>query len=435
MTGKRITGTVPVTYSGYIWRADMNKNFQVFISYRRDGGETLGRMLYDRLNDMGYSVFYDVESLRSGPFNSELFEVIDGCADVLVVLPPGGLDRCEDPKDWVRAEIAYALKSQKNVIPVMMRGFKFDEEKMPDDIRQLANLNGIEANMELFPAVMEKLTQKLMKSKPQRFRHRYSGTGRSGSEGIDSYELPRSRIIILTIFELLLIFAPPLLRRYYVEQDFWPGWVNRCLMCFKNMPWWEFILFYVLGIVVSWWLINSSFILKHNLSSSDVLKLSDIDQDIDGFISRLLQIKALGDLIVLDSANISEEAGYKWSAEAEGIKILSYGGERPDYLLLKYTAYRGRMQPLYLTSVVTVSSISEFMQAQGFSLEWQKDGKTCYRNGEWKLLLYFGGFVGGLLVMELMRGEHPSELDRAVEEAERQTVSGSWKHLFDEKEE
>ena len=58
----------------------MNKNFQVFISYRRDGGETLGRMLYDRLNDMGYSVFYDVESLRSGPFNSELFEVIDGCA-------------------------------------------------------------------------------------------------------------------------------------------------------------------------------------------------------------------------------------------------------------------------------------------------------------------------------------------------------------------
>ena len=28
----------------------MNKNFQVFISYRRDGGETLGRMLYDRLN-------------------------------------------------------------------------------------------------------------------------------------------------------------------------------------------------------------------------------------------------------------------------------------------------------------------------------------------------------------------------------------------------
>ena len=75
-----------------------------------------------------------------------LFEVIDGCTDVLVVLPPGGLDRCDDPKDWVRAEIAYALKSQKNVIPIMMRGFQFDEEKMPDDIRPLANLNGIEAN-------------------------------------------------------------------------------------------------------------------------------------------------------------------------------------------------------------------------------------------------------------------------------------------------
>ena len=92
----------------------MNKNYQVFISYRHDGGEALGRMLYDRLTEMGYNVFYDVESLRSGAFNTKLFEVIDECTDVLVVLPPGGLDRCDDPKDWVRAEVAYALKSQKN---------------------------------------------------------------------------------------------------------------------------------------------------------------------------------------------------------------------------------------------------------------------------------------------------------------------------------
>ena len=66
----------------------MNKNYQVFISYRHDGGEALGRMLYDRLTEMGYNVFYDVESLRSGAFNTKLFEVIDGCTDVLVVLPP-----------------------------------------------------------------------------------------------------------------------------------------------------------------------------------------------------------------------------------------------------------------------------------------------------------------------------------------------------------
>jgi hypothetical protein len=166
---------------------------------------------------------------------------------VLVVLPPGGLDRCDDPKDWVRAEIAYALKSQKNVIPVMMRGFQFDEEKMPDDIRPLANLNGIEANMELFPAVMEKLSQKLMKSKPQGSRLRNSGLVKSGDEEADPYKLPRSRIIIYDIIEALLLFTPLPLRLFYVELDFLPGWVNRCLMCFKNMPWWEFILYYMMN--------------------------------------------------------------------------------------------------------------------------------------------------------------------------------------------
>lgn len=80
----------------------------------------------------------------------------------------------------------------------------------------------------------------------------------------------------------------------------------------------------------------------------------------------------------------------------------------------------------------TVSNMGEFMHAQGFNLEWQKDWKACFRNGEWKLLLYFGGFDGGLLVMELIRGEHFSRFDEAAEEAERQTFAGTMKRVFDE---
>ena len=76
--------------------------------------------------------------------------------------------------------------------------------------------------------------------------------------------------------------------------------------------------------------------------------------------------------------------------------------------------------------------MGEFMHAQGFNLEWQKDWKACFRNGEWKLLLYFGGFDGGLLVMELIRGEHFSRFDEAAEEAERQTFAGTMKRVFDE---
>ena len=73
---------------------DYNLDYQIFVSYRREGGESLAALLYERLTRMGYRVFYDVESLRSGDFNEKLLGVIEKCEDVLVVLPPNGLDRC-----------------------------------------------------------------------------------------------------------------------------------------------------------------------------------------------------------------------------------------------------------------------------------------------------------------------------------------------------
>ena len=55
--------------------------YDVFISYRRDGGEVTARILRDSLTERGYNVFFDVESLRSGAFNTKLYSVIDECKD------------------------------------------------------------------------------------------------------------------------------------------------------------------------------------------------------------------------------------------------------------------------------------------------------------------------------------------------------------------
>ena len=74
--------------------------YDIFISYRRDGGEFLGKSLYDKLTDAGYRVFFDVESLRSGKFNTQLYQVIAECQDFILLLPKGALDRCiTDPGD------------------------------------------------------------------------------------------------------------------------------------------------------------------------------------------------------------------------------------------------------------------------------------------------------------------------------------------------
>lgn len=85
----------------------MTKKYDVFISYRRDGGAETAKLLRDSLTERGYSVFLDVESLRSGPFNTELYRVIEEANDFLLVLPPGALRRCAEEQDWVRKEIGY----------------------------------------------------------------------------------------------------------------------------------------------------------------------------------------------------------------------------------------------------------------------------------------------------------------------------------------
>ena len=87
----------------------------VFISYRRDGGFALARLLYECLHKEGISTFLDLEELRAGAFNTKLYEAIDSAENFVIVLPPNSLDRCADPNDWVRLEIEHAIKQKKNI--------------------------------------------------------------------------------------------------------------------------------------------------------------------------------------------------------------------------------------------------------------------------------------------------------------------------------
>ena len=65
----------------------MKTKYDIFISYRRTGGFESANLIAEKLRGMGYSVFFDVESLRSGEFNKQLYNVIEQCKDFVVVLP------------------------------------------------------------------------------------------------------------------------------------------------------------------------------------------------------------------------------------------------------------------------------------------------------------------------------------------------------------
>jgi tetratricopeptide (TPR) repeat protein len=135
-------------------------NYQIFISYRRERGADLAGRISDTLKGMGYSVFFDVESMHSGTFNTQILEAIDICEDVLLILPPNALDRCVEENDWVRTEIAYAIKKQKNIIPVMMNGFAFPST-LPEDIDNVRNYEGVSVYNEYFDAMVGRI-QKLL---------------------------------------------------------------------------------------------------------------------------------------------------------------------------------------------------------------------------------------------------------------------------------
>lgn len=143
----------------------MQWKYDIFISYRRDGGEVLACLLCERLKRIGYSVFYDVESLKNGMFNEKIYEVIKIVEDVIVVLSPKGLDRCNENNDWVKNEIEYAISCDKNIVPVMIRNFEFPNE-LPYKIRYY---NVVNADMEYFDATFDKIVDMLNSSVKRKF--------------------------------------------------------------------------------------------------------------------------------------------------------------------------------------------------------------------------------------------------------------------------
>lgn len=132
----------------------------VFISYRREGGFALARLLYECLQKEGISTFLDLEELRSGAFNTKLYEAIDSAENFVIVLPPNSLDRCKDETDWVRLEIEYAIKKTKNIIPILVNGFTFPNN-LPASLQVLPFFNGVQVSREYFNASVTKLISML----------------------------------------------------------------------------------------------------------------------------------------------------------------------------------------------------------------------------------------------------------------------------------
>src|SRR5262249_52241206 len=132
---------------------------QIFISYRRQDSQNATGRIHDHLTvyfGPGI-VFRDIDDIPIGSQFPELLEtalanckltVAVICRDWLNANDERGKRRLDDPKDYVRQEIAFALMRMP-VIPVLVSHAAMPRsEELPDDLKKLATVNEVYASLD-----------------------------------------------------------------------------------------------------------------------------------------------------------------------------------------------------------------------------------------------------------------------------------------------
>jgi hypothetical protein len=147
-------------------------NGNIFISYRRDETSGHAGRIYDRLKDrFPGRVVMDVTSIDLGEDFVEEIERQLGTSLVFIELigrewatiaDQAGRRRLDHPNDFVRLEVAIALRRGITVIPVLVEGASMpDESSLPKDIAPLTRRNALAITESDFDHDIERLIHKL----------------------------------------------------------------------------------------------------------------------------------------------------------------------------------------------------------------------------------------------------------------------------------
>ena len=145
----------------------------VFISYRREDTEGQARALFQDLTmQIGReSVFMDVDSIALGrDFREILQERLASCDVMLALIGKDWLDgkdksgrrRLDNSGDFVRLEIAAALKRGISVTPLLLQGAQMPTaDQLPDDLKDLAYRNAFELSHNRWDSDVQELLRRL----------------------------------------------------------------------------------------------------------------------------------------------------------------------------------------------------------------------------------------------------------------------------------
>jgi hypothetical protein len=146
---------------------------RIFISYRRADSAGYAGRIYDRLAaHFGEdAIFMDVNTIEAGLDFVEVLENAVRSCDVLVALigtrwlnikDTEGKRRLDNPQDFVRIEIAAALKREIRVIPVLVDGVNMpNSTELPRGLKSLARRNAVQISHHSFSADAYRLISQL----------------------------------------------------------------------------------------------------------------------------------------------------------------------------------------------------------------------------------------------------------------------------------
>ncbi len=146
---------------------------KIFISYRRDDAdEAAGRLSDHLVNQFGQdNIFMDVDGIAPGrDFRKVIDETLTECDVLLGVIGKNWLDikddtgkrRLDNESDFVRLEIASALRRDIPVIPVRVQGASIPKpDQLPEDLKDFSYRNAVELTHERWNSDVQVLVEKM----------------------------------------------------------------------------------------------------------------------------------------------------------------------------------------------------------------------------------------------------------------------------------
>jgi TIR domain len=152
----------------------------IFINYRRDDAPGVAGRLFDylALKFPRGSLFMDVDAMNPGiDFAKQLDTQVAQCRVLLAVIGPHWLDakdkagqrRLDSEKDYVRIELASALKRAIPVIPILVDGATMPpDDSLSDDLKPLTRRHALELRHSRFNADADAIMHALESAVPRR---------------------------------------------------------------------------------------------------------------------------------------------------------------------------------------------------------------------------------------------------------------------------